>query len=274
MIKRPNQAYLNGKVIRREEVSGLVLEEVLDSARSKVPQHSHDSAYFCLALSGNCTERFGARTRECKALSWGFFPAGETHSFDIDSTESRSLGINISPRWLERTRACSITLDHSERAQGGTMVRMPMRLYYELRYLDDASPLAIEGLVLELLAAVSRFKIKRLNGRIPPRWLGEAEEFLRAHFSERLNLVMVSEAVGVHVVHLAREFRNHYGRTAGDYIRQLRVEYACREIAGSSSSLAEIASAAGFSDQSHFSKVFKRFTGMTPSEYRAALSTR
>jgi AraC family transcriptional regulator len=261
------------KVLTRKEISGIVLEEIFDSARSKVPQHSHDAAYFCIALSGNCMERFGTKTRECKPLSWGFFPAGEPHSFEIDSAESRSFGIDIGDRWLDRARVCSISFDHSERSHGGITAQILMRLYYELHHIDDASMLAIEGLVLELLAALSRSQVK-LKSRIPPRWLGLAEEFLRAHFSEHLNLVMVSEVVGVHPVHLAREFRKHYACTAGDYIRRLRVEYACREIGRSSASLAEIASAAGFSDQSHFSKVFRRHTGMTPAEYRAALFIR
>ena len=56
---------------------------------------------------------------------------------------------------------------------------------------------------------------------------------------------------------------------SGEYIRQLRVEYACRQLSSSSTALAEIASAAGFSDQSHFSRTFKRQIGMTPSQYRA-----
>jgi AraC family transcriptional regulator len=276
---RLEQSYLTEKVLirkvlTRKEISGIVLEEVFDSARSKVPQHSHDAAYFCIALSGNCMERFGTNTRECKPLSWGFFPAGETHCFEIDSTASRSFGIDIGPRWLDRARACSIVLNHSVRSHGGIMAQMLMRLYSEFHHMDEASPLAIEGQVLELLAAMSRRQVKIKGRRIPPRWLSQAEEFLRAHFTEHLNLVMVSEAVGVHAVHLAREFRKHYACTAGDYIRRLRVEYACREIGKSSSSLAEIASAAGFSDQSHFSKVFRRLTGMTPAEYRAALFIR
>ena len=259
------------KTLTKKEISGIVLEEVFDRAGSKVPQHSHQAAYFCIALRGNCTERFGNKTRECKPLSWGFFPPGETHSFQIDSTESRSFGIDIGRRWLERARDYSINLNHSERAHGGMTAQMMMRLYSELHHTDDASPLAIEGLVLELLVMVSR---SQLGSRVPPRWLAQAEEFLRAHFSEHLNLVTVSEAVGVHPVHLARQFRKHYACTAGDYIRRLRVEYACREIGKSAASLAEIASAAGFSDQSHFSKVFRRLTGMTPAEYRGALSTR
>ena len=270
---RPKQTYLNRKVLRRKEFSGIVLEEIFDSARSRVPKHSHDAAYFCIALSGNCLERFGSNTRECKPLSWGFFPAGEAHSFEIDSTESRSFGIDIDRRWLDRASDCAIDLSNSQRSHGGLMAHMLMRLYSELHHNDDASPLAIEGLVLELLAAASRSQMK-LKNRIPPRWLGQAEEFLRAHFSEHLNLATLSEVVGVHPVHLAREFRKHYACTAGDYIRRLRVEYACHQIGRAGCSLAEIASAAGFSDQSHFSKVFRHFTGMTPAQYRAALSIR
>lgn len=266
MPMRSIQPYFTDNVLERKEISGFVLEDVFDSARSKVPQHAHEEAHFCIAVSGNCVERFGAKTRECKPLSWGFFPAGETHCFEIDSTASRSFGIDISPRWLDRARGCSIVLGHSERSHGGIMAQMLMRLYREFHHMDDASPLAIEGQVLELLAALSRRQVK-IKGGIPPRWLRQAEEFFRAHFSEHLSLVMVSESVGVHAVHLAREFRKHYGCTAGDYIRHLRVEYACREIGRATSSLAEIASAAGFSDQSHFSKVFRRVTGMTPAEY-------
>jgi AraC family transcriptional regulator len=270
---RPGKGHWTTKVLIRKEVSGIVLEEVFDSARSKVPQHSHDAAHFCIALTGNCMERFGTRTRDCRPLSWGFFPAGESHSFEIDAAESRSFGVDIGSRWLDRARDCSKGLNHSERSHGGIIAQMLMRLYYELHHPDDVSPLAIEGLVLELLAAMSRSHVKSRN-RIPPRWLVKAEGFLRAHFSEHLNLGMVSDEVGVHPVHLAREFRKHYDCTAGDYIRRLRVEYACREIGRSGSSLADIASAAGFSDQSHFSKVFRRVTGLTPAEYRAALSTR
>src|SRR5262245_20854983 len=278
MPMRSDQSYFTErvsprKVLTTKEIPGIVMEEVFDTAYSKVPQHSHQAAYFCIALSGNCLERFGTRTRECKPMSWGFFPAGEAHSFEIDSSESRSFGVDVGRRWLERARDYSITLNHSERSHGGLTAQMLMRLYSELHHTDDASPLAIEGLVLELLAAVSRSQRKH-DSRIPPRWLGQAEEFLRAHFSEHLNLVMVSEVVGVHPVHLARQFRKHYGCTAGDYVRRLRVEYTCREIGSARTSLAEIASAAGFSDQSHFSKVFRRLTGMTPAEYRAVVSIR
>jgi AraC family transcriptional regulator len=71
-------------------------------------------------------------------------------------------------------------------------------------------------------------------------------------------------------VHLAVEFRRFYGSAPAEYIRRLRVEFACRALSGSTAPLIEIALAAGFSSQSHFSNTFKRLIGMTPTAYRAA----
>jgi AraC family transcriptional regulator len=79
---------------------------------------------------------------------------------------------------------------------------------------------------------------------------------------------MIGKLVGVHPVHLAGAFRKQYHCTIGDYRRRLRVEFACREICKPDASLAQIAFAAGFANQAHFSRVFKRLTGATPGEYR------
>jgi AraC-like DNA-binding protein len=71
-------------------------------------------------------------------------------------------------------------------------------------------------------------------------------------------------AVGVHPVYLASAFRRHYRCSIGEYKRRLRVEFICGEIARSDAPLSQVALAAGYSDQAHFSRSFKRFAGMTP----------
>jgi AraC family transcriptional regulator len=72
----------------------------------------------------------------------------------------------------------------------------------------------------------------------------------------------------VHSVHLARQFKRTFGWTVGDYVRRLRVEFVCQQLE-TGKPLAELALRAGFSDQSHLTRIFKRFTGQTPGEYRA-----
>ena len=79
----------------------------------------------------------------------------------------------------------------------------------------------------------------------------------------------MARRAGVHAVHLSRAFRSHFGCTVGDYIRQLRVEHARKQMTHTSTPLVDIAADAGFSDQAHFTRIFKRLTGMTPGQYRA-----
>jgi AraC family transcriptional regulator len=75
-------------------------------------------------------------------------------------------------------------------------------------------------------------------------------------------------AVGVHPVHLVRVFRKFQHCTVGEYIRQLRIDYARERMLSSNDPLIEIALSSGFADHTHFSRSFKRVTGMTPSEFR------
>jgi len=79
-----------------------------------------------------------------------------------------------------------------------------------------------------------------------------------------------AETVDIHPVHLAREFRKFYGCTLGEIIfRGLRIQFACRKLSTSDMPLVEIAWAAGFSHQAHFSRLFKHHIGMTPTEFRS-----
>jgi AraC family transcriptional regulator len=84
---------------------------------------------------------------------------------------------------------------------------------------------------------------------------------------------MVREAlcklVGVHPMHPATAFRRYYGCTVGEYTRRRRIEFASQRIVTSDATLVELAMAAGSSDQAHFSRVFRRVTGMNPSAYRS-----
>ena len=133
--------------------------------------------------------------------------------------------------------------------------------------MDSASPLAIEGLIFEILAEAVRSRVSTSEKK-SPRWLEQVRDFLHANFSESIVLENVARIADVHPVHLARVFRRQTGGTIGEYVRRLRVEFACRRISVSNDSLIEIALAAGFTDQSHFARTFKNHLGVTPGEYR------
>jgi AraC family transcriptional regulator len=214
---------------------------------------------------------FAGRVRHYEALTVQFLPPFQCHTLDFSLTDTRAFSINVDTQWLERAREYSLKLENSIHYHGGLPAALMMKLYREFRQIDNASQLAIEGLTLELLAEVSRHH-ESSRDKHSPQWLERAVEMLRDRFAERLTIPEVAMSVGVHPVHLAREFRRFKRCTIGEYVRQLRIERACHQLHDPEESLAAIAAGAGFSDQSHFCRTFRRFVGMTPSEYRSALS--
>ncbi len=259
-----------GRVVRSRTVADFILTETVHAPLTRLPRHSHVNAYFCLVRRGAYTEVYGSRTRACGPLTLAFHPAGEVHAEEIHDTEVRSFNIEVGPAWPERLRPYADRLDRPCDLQGTRLASLALRLYREFREPDAVSPLAMEGLALELLAEAARFEADA-GARRPPRWLDQARELLRARFAEGLSLGHVAQAVGVHPVYLAGAFRRHFRQTVGEYVRQLRVEFAVREMTRTDAPLAEIALAAGFADQSHLTRTFKRLTATTPAAYRKGL---
>jgi AraC family transcriptional regulator len=136
----------------------------------------------------------------------------------------------------------------------------------ELARPDAFTQLALEGLVLELAATVAR---GREAVHREPRL-----DVVRAMLADRLahppSLGEIASEVGLHPSHLARTFRAHVGESIGEHGRRLRLEWAAERLVCSDEGLAEIAGQAGFSDQSHFTREFKRRFGVTPGRYRLA----
>ena len=253
------------EVVRRREVSELNLVEATYASSSRVREHSHERALFCIVLKGNLEATHANKVRPFEPLAVEFLPPNQSHSLFFPAT-THAFCVDIPPPWFEMARRYLLKLDDYAFGSGSLSLLL-RRLYREFLMPDSASSLAIEGVTLELLAAVSRLNDKAVNTR-PPSWISQVVDLLQSRYSDRLTLAEIGAAVSVHPVHLAREFRRFKGCTVGEYIRQLRIDQACRELIDSNQSLASIAAGAGFADQSHFSKTFKRLVGMTPVEYR------
>jgi AraC family transcriptional regulator len=221
-----------------------------------------------LLLEGAYTETYGWRSLDWRPLSVGFNPPEEPHASRIDVAGARFFIIELDLDWLERARSHAIPLVASATFREGPLSWLGVRLYKEFRFPDEVSHLVAEAVVLEMMAEYARQLSPRCSK--PPSWLRRADEFIRSRFAEPLTLAEIAEASGVHPVHLARVFRRHYRCTVGDYVRRLRVEFVASRLAVSDDPLSDIAAGAGFADQSHLTRTFKRYIGLTPSQFRRA----
>ena len=252
----------------RREMAGLVLTESSYPARLRQPRHEHEPASFSLVLAGGYSETVGRKTFDCRPATVVFRPPAESHSVAFADARVRIFRLDVRPPWLERL-GVSARETPAAAASCGARAWLALRLYREFCEADEFSPLAVEGLTLELWAETAREAARELDVR-PPRWLERAREMLREQTADAPTLARIAAELGVHPSRLAREFRRCYRVTAGEYLRRLRVERAARALASSRLSLSEVAAAAGFYDQSHMTNAFKRATGRTPAEYRAA----
>lgn len=260
-----------GSDLKSCNVAGLMLAERTYAPGFRTPRHSHENAFFCLILQGRSTETYSTRTRECNPHTLLFHPADELQSEHFHSSGGRCFIIELEHAWADRLGDYAAVLQASAGYRGGTLNALAAKLYKEFRGADEASPLVIEGLMLEMLGEGHRL-FRAVSGRKPPRWLNEVTEHLRARFAETSRLNDLARMVSVHPVHLAQAFRHHHRCTVGEYVRQLRLEFACRQLITSGMPLSEVALRCGFSDQSHFTRTFKRHTGMSPSQFRKLLS--
>lgn len=257
------------RMLMRREVAGAVFSDTCYAPRLRMPRHAHESASFSLVLAGRYSETTSRQKFDCRPATLVFRPPAESHAVAFAGAEVRIFRIDVGARWLERAGGRAAGLSSAAELAGGARVWLAHRLYTEFRLADQFSPLAIEGLSLELLAETAR-GAACAGARKSPRWLERAREMLHERLPEAPALSEIAAEVGVHPAHLAHEFRRFYGTTAGEYLRRIRVERAARVVAETELPLSEVAAAAGFYDQSHFSNAFKRATGATPAEYRAA----
>jgi len=96
----------------------------------------------------------------------------------------------------------------------------------------------------------------------------KALTYIAAHFQESLRLEKIAQQSGISMYRLAHLFREHTGKTVVETIRELRLERATLLLLQTKMTCAEVAYAVGFTDQSYFIHHFKRYTGITPKQYR------
>jgi AraC family transcriptional regulator len=235
--------------------------------------HAHPEPGISIVVRGGFVEHIGRQARNYARGQIAYLPAGTVHSQAFGGRGARQVIFRPQEVWLGYLTGCGGSQGHFRNASAPAFGLLGDRLVQELGHDDDVSVLACEGLMLEIMAAFTRRGfLDPYRGPVPP-WLRRAKEFIDQHWLASFSLKDVACAAGRHEIHLAREFRRFFGASVGAYLRRLRTDEAARLLASSQPiTITEIALCCGFSSHPHLCREFRRRFGVSPSEYRRAVS--
>ena len=249
------------------KVGALIVAESSYPPLCQTPLHLHETASFTFTTHGSYLEEFTRGKAECSPDHVLFRPAGEIHRDLVGAAGAHCLMIELPSDWLRGLEGSGLRL--SRPAQTTAQPALVARLRRELTLADDLTALGIEALALEVACHVQRSARER---RHPPRWLQRVREAIAHDRAGVRRLQSLARQAGVHPAHLARAFRQHYGSSIGEHVRQQRIAFCCEELRRGKIALSDLAAGAGFSSQAHFTRSFKACMHMTPGEFRRLVS--
>jgi AraC-like DNA-binding protein len=181
-------------------------------------------------------------------------------------TDRHDLAAQAAGLWAISAGLAYNTMDDYELLQKGMMIYDA--LYSWAKYLQKVKHTQnpIEHLFIDVF---SNFIKQKSSTRKTPEWVKELKEIIQDHVDTNLNLTEISKSLDIDPSYLSREFSKYFDNLSfGEYIRKLRIEKAIELIKLQTGSLTEIAYLTGFSDQSHFTRIFKQHTGKNPSAFK------
>jgi AraC family transcriptional regulator len=266
MIIRLNEGQYFGTRIHVANLGGLRITQAVYRPHTQLPRHSHARPYLCLVATGAFEERALCRVETCAAGSAVWNPSGDDHEDRFGAIGARTWNFEFTEAWAERIAEAT---PRWTPARNGNVTWLVTRILRELADQDSANALSLEGLVCALIGEVSRRPPATDQDR--PAWLVRAQDRLMSEYRQPPNLGELARNAGVHRSHFARSFRRHFGCTVAEFIRRRRIAWAAEQLRSERYTLSELALEAGFGDQPHFTRAFKRIMGVTPGEYRAAI---
>jgi AraC family transcriptional regulator len=250
---------IRGSIVAQRDADGFVVTDATYAARQTIAPHSHERAYLSLAITGRYLEQVSGGTTVAESGTLILHPAGERHQNVFDAAGGRCLNVELSPATLDDVwpgRHLS-RIDRAPVRAIGTAARI-------CRLIADGDVFGLEDTVAQLLVEV----IGGDRSAAATPWLCRAREAVHDHPAAITSLSALARSLGVHPVYLSRAYRAAFGRTMRHDLMESRVRQALRLLPDPSVTLAEVALAAGFADQSHLTRALREHLGWTPASWR------
>jgi len=254
---------------RSVDYNGVLITDTLYNKDNEFPKHSHENLYIAYVIEGNYIESTRRETKRCLPGSVVLHRIDEEHSNRSFARKNRILNAEIGHDWIEKYNINYSGIEKNISRNSFQMKLIFSKLYNEYLINDSVTTLAFETGILE--AFNSLLTAGNFITGSKPAWVSRADEILRYEEPSKLNLTYIAAETGVHPAHISRDFRRYFHSSMSEYVRRLKVEKAGEYLSNGKFTLADISYRCGFADQSHFTRIFKKFKGITPRQYQDLL---
>jgi len=181
-------------------------------------------------------------------------------------TDRHDFAIQASGLWaISAGLAFNFTNDH-ELLEKGMVIYDALYSWAKHLQKERHTQNPTERLLIEIF---EKYIKEQKKSKKTPEWAKEIRDLIQDQIDTNLTLKELSKDLNIHPAYLSREFSKHFDNLSfGDYLRKQRIEKAIEYLNNSNYSLTKIAYLTGFSDQSHFTRIFKKQTGKSPSVFK------
>jgi hypothetical protein len=184
-------------------------------------------------------------------------------------TDRHDLASQASGLWAISAGLAFNTKDDQELLQKGMMIYDALYSWAKHLQKEKHTQNPVDNLFVDI---INKFIRQKRAQKKTPVWVNELKQIIQDQVDTNLSLAEISKSLDINPSYLSREFSKHFNNLSfGEYIRKLRIEKAIELIHAGSYTLTEIAYLTGFSDQSHFTRIFKMHTGKNPSAFKKDL---
>jgi AraC family transcriptional regulator len=191
-----------------------------------------------------------------------------------------SIVLSIEPSYFNRALADSprserIELIERLALQDPQIERLVMALHAEAKAGAPAGTLFGQSIATALAVYLAqRYSsslpvLRNYRGGISKVRLNRVLEYIAAKLQDDMSLSALAEIAGMNLYHFSRLFKQSTGFSPHRYVLEQRIRRGQQLLRTSDMTVLEASVRSGFADQGHFTKVFRRFAGVTPTEYRA-----
>lgn len=241
-------------------------------------KHTHEWYSIGLVEKGRSTFYFRGAHHGIGPGQIALIPPGEVHSCNPEGNFGwRYRMFYLDPAWLHRL-AGEITGEDAARpvfhgpvAEDTLVSEHLLSLFNLLQQRCDIAEK--ESAMIEtftvLLIRLGNCRSPSVDQPVQPLAIRCAEDYMRANIASNISLETLAELAGLSPYHFLRVFKAVKGLPPHTFQTQLRIDLA-RKLLSQGEDIADVAYRTGFSDQCHFSRKFRQFTGATPRQYKLA----